>query len=39
MNVGSATVELRMVLSDRATPATKIGMAHRQNLGVRGRNW
>lgn len=38
MIVGSATVELRMVMSGRATPATKIGKSHRQKLGIRGQN-
>lgn len=36
MIVESATVDLRMVMSGRATPATKIGKAHRQNLGILG---
>ena len=34
---GPAYVELRMVMSGRATPATKIGKAHRQNLGIHGK--
>lgn len=37
MIVGPANVVLRMVMSGRATPATKIGKAHRQNLGVHGK--
>ncbi len=30
--------KLRMVMSGRATTATKIGKAHRQNLGILGQN-
>ena len=39
MIFGSATVELRIVMSGLATPATKVGKAHRQKLGVLGQNW